>query len=161
MLFRPALILAALLLSGPALAQNSAQEIQGNQAAPQRGPMKQGPEMRTQSIEERINMLHEAFGITKEQDPAWSAVAQVMKENDAKIMAAIKERRKQAGNMSAVDSLKTIEALTEDHLEGMRKMIPVFQALYNEMSPAQKQVADKTFGHFEGRKGHSSDMKNQ
>lgn len=105
-------------------------------------------------------MLHEAFGITKEQEPAWSAVAQVMKENDAKITASIKERRLKAGNMSAVDSLKSIEALTEEHLAGMRKMIPVFQVLYNEMSSNQKEVADRTFGHFEGRKGHSSDMKN-
>ncbi len=160
MIFSRALILAALLLSYPALAQNTGQENSGNQAAPQRGQMKPRPEMRMQSIEERINMLHEAFGITKEQEPAWSAVAQVMKENDAKITASIKERRLKAGNMSAVDSLKSIEALTEEHLAGMRKMIPVFQVLYNEMSSNQKEVADRTFGHFEGRKGHSSDMKN-
>lgn len=125
-----------------------------------RVPMRRGPEAMAMNLEERIKMLRETLGITREQEPAWNAVAQVMRENEGRITALIDARRRNADTFTAIDNLKTFEAMTQAHLEGIKKMIPAFQVLYNQMSDEQKIIADKTFGRFEGRKGHSSDKKN-
>ena len=47
--------------------------------------------------------------------------------------------------MNAVDNLKSYEQITDAHAEGLKKIMPDFEKLYNQMSPAQKKTADSVF----------------
>jgi hypothetical protein len=47
--------------------------------------------------------------------------------------------------MSAVDAVKSYQAVIEAHEAGMAKFVPAFQALYDSMSPAQKNTTDAMF----------------
>ncbi len=47
--------------------------------------------------------------------------------------------------MTAVDDLRSYSAITDAHAEGLKKFIPVFEALYASMSDAQKKNVDTLF----------------
>jgi hypothetical protein len=47
--------------------------------------------------------------------------------------------------MTAVDNLKTYEAIADAHAEGLQKLVPAFETLYASMSEAQKKNADEVF----------------
>jgi hypothetical protein len=47
--------------------------------------------------------------------------------------------------MNAVDNLKSYDQITDAHAEGLKKITPDFEKLYNQMSPAQKKTADSVF----------------
>lgn len=105
-----------------------------------------------QHVEDRIKTLHEKLKITSAQEPQWDAVAQAMRDNANAIHALIEERHQNAKTMTAVDDLESYEKITDQHADGLKKLIPVFQTLYDTMSPEQKANADKVFGQFEGHR---------
>jgi hypothetical protein len=51
--------------------------------------------------------------------------------------------------MTAVDDLKSYGEIADAHADGIKKLTPVFAALYASMSDAQKKEADAI---FRGRK---------
>ena len=109
--------------------------IQGNQAGqPALDPLAQ-----------RIRFLHERLGVTPAQEPLWANLVQVMRENANAVTPLLKLRFQTAKNGTAIDSLVTYEKLTEAQLDGLRKFIAAFQALYNGLSDSQKKVADVLF----------------
>ena len=112
-----------------------------------------------QRVEERIKALHEKLGITADQETKWTAVAKVMRKNEAELHALV-EKRHATENASAVDDLKSYQAIAEAHVRGIKKLIPVFEDLYNSMSEDQKKNADDVFGKFEGHDGHQSPKAN-
>ena len=59
--------------------------------------------------------------------------------------ALAKKRADGATTMTAVDDLKSYAEISEAHAEGAKKMIPVFEALYDTMTDAQKKAADDEF----------------
>ena len=102
-------------------------------------------------VEDRIKSLHSKLGITDAQEAQWGDVAQVMRDNEAAISLLIQQRHKNPAAMTAVDDLQSYESIAQAHLDGLKKMIPVFLVLYTNMPDDQKKLADKAFGHYEGR----------
>jgi protein CpxP len=102
-------------------------------------------------VEVRIKELHTALKITPEQEELWNNVAQVMRDN-AKTMDTLSTARGNAKPMNAVESFKSYGEITEAQADGTKKFIPVFEALYNSMSDAQKKNADTVFAHRDHKK---------
>jgi hypothetical protein len=47
--------------------------------------------------------------------------------------------------MNAVDNLKSYAAMVDAHADGLKRLVPAMQALYDAMPDAQKKVADAVF----------------
>ena len=104
-------------------------------------------------IEDRIKTLHDKLDITEAQEAKWNEVAKTMRDNEAAISELIKQRYENRKTMTAIDDLQSYEAISEAHTDGLKKMIPPFQSLYNDMTDEQKKEADEAFGRFEGHRG--------
>jgi hypothetical protein len=133
------------LSSAPVLAQAEA----GPPPAP---PAKKGSH--ADRVEERIQDLHRNLKITAAQETQFRDFAQVMRDNEKTIDAILKERSANISKMNAVDDLRSYEKLADAHAEGLKKLVPAFEALYNSMSEEQKKNADAVFGKFEKRPSH-------
>jgi protein CpxP len=96
-------------------------------------------------VEARIKELHAKLNITQAQEDLWTNITQVMRDNAQTTDALIKARADNAKTMTAVDDLKAYSAIAEDHAAGLKKFLPVFEALYASMSDAQRQNADTIF----------------
>ena len=105
-------------------------------------------------VEVRIKDMHDKLKITKAQEEQWIKVEQTMRE-DAKVMDALTQARADhAKDMTAVDDLKSYGEITAAHADGIKKLTPVFAALYDSMSDAQKKAADDLFRHGGHKHGH-------
>ena len=82
-------------------------------------------------VEARIKELRNKLNITDAQQAQWDSLVQVIRDN--------------AKAMTAIDAVKSYQAVIEAHEAGMAKFVPAFQALYDSMSPAQKETADAMF----------------
>jgi hypothetical protein len=105
-------------------------------------------------VETRIQDLHRNLKITSAQETQWRDFAQVMRDNEKEIDAILKERAANISKMNAIDDLRSYQKLADAHTEGLKKLVPAFEALYNTMSDEQKKNADAVFGKFEKRPGH-------
>ena len=112
-----------------------------------------------QHVEKRIQTLHDKLDITATQEAKWSEVAKTMRDNEENISQLIKQRYENRKTMNAVDDLQSYAAISEAHTDGLKKMIAVFQPLYDEMSEGQKKDADEAFGRFEGHRDGKSSKK--
>jgi periplasmic protein CpxP/Spy len=101
--------------------------------------------MRHGGIEQHIADLHQKLKITSDQETQWSQFADVMRQNAAAVEAAVKDRAANAKTMTAIDNLQSYEKISEAHQQGIEKLIPAFQTLYDSMSDAQKKNADAVF----------------
>ncbi len=97
-------------------------------------------------FEVRIDELHTALNITAAQEELWNNVAQVMRDN-AKTMDTLIAARKNAKPMNAVEGFKSYGEIQDAQAAGIKKFIPVFEALYNSMSDDQKKNVDIVFAH--------------
>ena len=138
-----AALLSALVLSAPLRAATTDTQVAQATTAPA-APAKPS---RADRVEARVTKLHDQLKITATQEPQWNAVAQVMRDNENTMRAAIEQRRQNAATMTAVDDLRSYQAITEAHAQGLQKLVPAFQALYETMSDDQKKNADKIFSH--------------
>ena len=109
-------------------------------------------------IDMRIRTLHDNLGVTAEEEPQWKAVAKVMRENEETIHKLVDERHDNE-SATAIDDLKSYEGIAEAHVDGIKKLIPVFETFYDDLSDKQQARADKLFGKFEGRSGHNKSSK--
>ena len=96
-------------------------------------------------IEARIEKFHSELKITAEQEEQWSKLAEVMRENDIKMHELIQARKEKGSTLNAVDQLKDYSEIADEHAAGLKRFIPVFEALYNSMSDSQKKNADRIF----------------
>lgn len=107
-------------------------------------------------VETRIDNLHVRLQITAAQEELWQKVAQVMRDNAGRMDSLRQERTTNTNNMSAVDDLKSYGQIADAHADGIRKLTPAFQSLYDSMSDAQKKNADlifRTGHHHSAKKG--------
>jgi periplasmic protein CpxP/Spy len=95
-------------------------------------------------VEARIKQLHAQLKITKDQEGAWSTVAQDMRDN-ARAMSSDLGDRNSAKTMNAADNLKSYAKIADTYADGLKKIAPDFDKLYSQMSPAQKKTADQIF----------------
>ena len=126
--------------------------------APPQNPSKKTPSTRSHEdrVETRIKELHRKLKITAAQESQWKAFADVMRDNAQAVDAVLKERFENLHAMNAVDDLRSYETLADAHADGLKKLIPAFEALYNTMSDDQKKNADAEFGKHEKRPRHAS-----
>jgi periplasmic protein CpxP/Spy len=138
---------AALALAAPlALAQQQMTPVASAPApstSPSAKPAK--PPSREARVEARIKSLHAQLKITSDQEQAWDAVAAVMRESASSIDQLSQQRTKDRASMTAVDNLKSYQAIADAHADEMNKLVPAFQALYEKMSPEQQKNADVAF----------------
>lgn len=100
-------------------------------------------------VEARIKTLHDKLKITSAQEGEWKKVAAAMRWNEGNLHKLVEARHAEE-SATAVDDLQSYEKIASAHATGLKKLIPAFQALYNTMSPDQKENADGVFGRFEG-----------
>ena len=97
-------------------------------------------------VEEQIASLHKKLQIAPDQEAMWSDMAKVMRDNGKKMRDGITERTAKLKTMNAVDDLKSYQMITDEHADGLKRLVPSFEALYAKMSPAQQKNADHVFG---------------
>lgn len=102
-------------------------------------------------VDARIEKLHKQLQITAEQEPQFKAFADVMRGNAQAMHALFQERGKKTDH-TAVANLRWYAQLTAAHAEGLNKLVPAFDALYQSLSDKQKETADQVFDEFGARR---------
>ena len=95
-------------------------------------------------VEAHIKKLRSQLKITAAQEDTWNTLAQDMRDN-AKDMSGLIQARNGTKPMTAVDNLKNYAQIADAHADGLKKIVPDFEKLYDAMSPAQKKTADTVF----------------
>jgi len=95
--------------------------------------------------EARITELHDKLHITAAQEELWGKVAQAMRDNSTAMRASMAERSAHMKTMTAVDDLKSFQIIADLHSDGLKQLIPAFEALYAGMTPEQQKHADHVF----------------
>jgi protein CpxP len=106
-----------------------------------------GKMIRSESPEGRVKNLHDMLKITAAEETQWHGVAQVMLDNASAIDSAIKDRVRMSKGMTAIDDLKSYQAIVEAHAQGIKKLAIAFRPLYASMPEEQQKNADAVFGH--------------
>ena len=114
-------------------------------APPAAAPAPAKTSKRLSGVEARIKSLHSRLHITAAQEPQWQQVAQVMRENAETIDKMVHDRYAKLGTMTAVENLQTYSEIAQAHADGLKKLVPTFDTLYQSMSDAQKKIADEVF----------------
>lgn len=103
--------------------------------APEAAPVQGG------GIDAQIADLQKKLRITPAQQPQFDAFAQVMRQN-AQQMDAVMGQQGQNRTRNAVEDLQASAQLAEAEVEGMKRLLPVLQALYDSLTDQQKRLAD-------------------
>ena len=93
-------------------------------------------------VETSITSLRQRLQITPAQEAPFNAVANVLRAN---ARAEATAPHQPAANASAVDELRAEIQYDEVELAGLKKLLPVLDALYASLSPQQRQAADMAF----------------
>jgi periplasmic protein CpxP/Spy len=96
-------------------------------------------------VDRQIADLKKQLKITPQQEPQFNAFADVMRNNAQDEDAQMR----QAGanqHPNAVDGLKQAQQMAETQSNGLKRLVPAFQALYDSLSDSQKKVADQVLG---------------
>jgi hypothetical protein len=70
-----------------------------------------------------------------------------MLDNASAVDSAIRDRVAKSGSMTAIDDLRSYQAIVQTHAEGLKKLAGAFTPLYSAMPEAQQRNADAVFGH--------------
>lgn len=93
----------------------------------------------------RIARLKRELKITAAEMPEWNTLAQVMEDNQDQMETLYQRRQNETGQTTAVDDLVNYQKIADAQSDGLKKLIPAFQALYDKLSPEQKKTADTLF----------------
>ncbi|CAK0779925.1 periplasmic protein CpxP/Spy [Gammaproteobacteria bacterium] len=96
-----------------------------------------------QGIEPRIQQMKQALNLTNEQQGAWQKFETVWREQ-AKEMQGQRQQMKADAPMTAPERLQQQITLLEQQLVGMKAISVAEQALYQVLTPQQRQIADMT-----------------
>jgi protein CpxP len=120
-----------------------AQGAPSKAAAPQRGaPQAQAPAQQGEpGIEKQIADLRKRLNITPQQQPQFDAFAEAMRQN-AKAMETMMQEQ-QSPSRNAVEDLKAAAKFAEGEADGLKRLLPPLQALYDSLSDQQKKTADQ------------------
>jgi len=132
----------------------SFQDVLAQQAPGKAGPSQvtAGRKNPVDRVEARIVQLHEKLKIAPAQESAWNDFTQMMRDNAQAMKAQIDQRARQIKSIDAVSELRSHAEMAELYATGMRKLVPVFETLYNSMPDDQKKIADKVMTYREGRR---------
>jgi len=105
--------------------------------------------MRKETVQQRIAMLHTRLQITPGEEANWAGVAQVMRDNEARMQDMISTREAEpAHHVDAPEDLRVYERFTQAHVDGLKALRVSFETLYNAMPADQQLVADDVFAKF-------------
>ncbi|NNM52887.1 MAG: Spy/CpxP family protein refolding chaperone [Pseudomonadales bacterium] len=105
-------------------------------------------------VEMRVKEMHSKLNITAAQEVQWNKVKQIMLDDAKNMDALIHARSEHEKEMNAVDNLKSYSDISEEHADGVKKLVPVFATLYASLSDAQKKTADALFRRGGHKHGH-------
>lgn len=150
-----ALLAVVLAPPMPAVAQSGPAGVP-SQAPAAASPAPSAPALpssdrRAQRVERRVRDWHDRLRITPAQEGQWSAFATVMRENMQRMEAMHAEQRQAAATMTALDDMRSYARVTQAHADEIQRLIGPFEALYNSLSPEQRQIADQAFRSFQER----------
>jgi hypothetical protein len=97
------------------------------------------------AVEQRIAALQAKLAITKDQQAAWSAFAQVMRDNAQNTDTLFQQRAQGAATMSALDNMKSYAAIARAYADNTQHLADAFAVLYGKLSPEQQRAADTLF----------------
>lgn len=103
-------------------------------------------------VEQRLTRLKTDLKLTSQQEPLWQAFADKSKAEAGKGMKTMRERMQNPTPMPAPERMAQMETLMKDRVEAMATVHGAFKALYAELTPEQKTVADRHFSR-QGRGG--------
>ncbi|MGA8058553.1 MAG: Spy/CpxP family protein refolding chaperone, partial [Candidatus Binataceae bacterium] len=75
-------------------------------------------------VEAHIKELHNKLHITAAQQTQWDSLVQVMRDNAKAMTDLQKQRGQDASAMTAVDAIKSYQAVIAAHEAGMAKFVP-------------------------------------
>src|SRR5579864_5931324 len=90
-------------------------------------------------VEIRITNLHNALGVTADQEPLFRTYADAMRAN-ARTMQGLFQQRAQVTDFTASARLRWYAQLTAAHATAVNNLIAPFDALYQTLSDSQKQA---------------------
>jgi isopropylmalate/homocitrate/citramalate synthase len=96
-------------------------------------------------VEAQITALHKKLQITAAEEPQWTDLAQVMRDNAKSHEDMVAEKRKTETTMNASEDLHAYAQLEQARAEHLEKLAESFDKLYAVMSDPQKKVADTYF----------------
>jgi periplasmic protein CpxP/Spy len=96
-------------------------------------------------VEERIRDMYATLRISKAQDTAWNAFAQVMLDNAQAMEATLQQNGGDRSKLVAPQILDNYAAISAQHAQNAERLSAAFGVLYAGLSPEQKQAADEMF----------------
>jgi hypothetical protein len=130
----PATLLRAALLGAVLLLP-----FAGHAAMAQGAPPAAGGEA---AVDQRIQTLKTQLAITPQQEAAWAAFAQRMRDNAALTQRLAQQRGTAIASLNAVDNMRSYARSMHEYAADADRMTTAFESLYAVLSPAQKQAAD-------------------
>ncbi len=103
------------------------------------------PNPRQTKVEARIRDMYATLHITKQQEPAWDAFAQVMLDNAQAMDTAVKQYGTERAKLNAVQILDNYAAISEQHARNVERLSAAMEVLYASLTPEQQQTADAMF----------------
>ncbi|MCB8875977.1 Spy/CpxP family protein refolding chaperone [Acidisoma silvae] len=97
------------------------------------------------AIDDRIAALKARLVITDAETPAWDAFAQAMRDNATSTDAVFAQRAQTAKTMNALQNMQSYAQVARAYADNTQKLADAFAAVYGQLSPTQKQVADTLF----------------
>jgi len=122
------------------LAQATPRSPQQRQAQPAQPATP--PVAGNQEIERQITDLRRKLNITPAQQAQFDVLAQVMRQN-AEAMSTLAQQQNSKPN--AVEAVRVAGRFAEAETEGLKRLLPPLQALYEVLSDQQKRTADQVF----------------
>lgn len=130
----------------PAAAANqaapAANQAPSNQTAPAQGQQA----ARDPEVERRITDLHKQLKITQQQEQQFQGFADVMRSNAQVLENMAQQQQQQAKPGNAVDDLRAFQQFEQEHADGLKRLIPAFETLYQALNDQQKKTADTVLG---------------
>ena len=121
--------------------------VGGKSAAPAVAPAAVQDEEQSQAVlvEQRITALRAKLQIIPAQRQLWDSFVQVMRQNAVQMDESFTRRARTAMTMTAAESMTSYSQFATAHAQGMKDLLPPFNALYASMSDLQKRATDQVF----------------
>jgi protein CpxP len=94
-------------------------------------------------VEQEVTELRDRLHITPAQQQQFDAFAEILRKNAQELDALMQQKAPKA---NAVEDMRFYLQFTEAQAEGLKRLLPAFQALYDSLTDQQKRAADAVMG---------------
>jgi hypothetical protein len=105
-----------------------------------------------ENADKQIAAMHAKLKITAAQDPQWEAYVKAQRDAAEQMSELIAKREATASSSNAVDDFKAYAKIAQAHADGLKNVIPAFEALYGVLSDDQKKIADTMLDRARGER---------